>query len=55
LEGLAVSGGIILRWFLKKYVGVDWIHLAQDKAQQRALVKTVINFLVPQNAGNFFG
>jgi hypothetical protein len=27
--------------------GVDWIHLAQDKDQWRALVNTVINVGVP--------
>jgi hypothetical protein len=27
---------------------VDWIHLAQDRYQWRALVSTVMNFLVPK-------
>jgi hypothetical protein len=27
--------------------GMDWIDLAEDRAQWRALVKTVINLLVP--------
>jgi hypothetical protein len=27
--------------------GMDWIHLAQDNDQWRALVKTVLNHLVP--------
>jgi hypothetical protein len=33
--------------------GVDWIDLVQDRDQWRALVKTVMNLLVPQNAGKF--
>jgi hypothetical protein len=27
--------------------GVDWMHLAQDRDQWRALVNTVMNFWVP--------
>jgi hypothetical protein len=33
--------------------GTDWIDLAQDRDQWRALVYTVMNLRVPQNAGNF--
>jgi hypothetical protein len=33
--------------------GVDWIDLAQDRGQWMALLNTVINLRVPQNAGNF--
>jgi hypothetical protein len=33
--------------------GVDWINLAQDRDRWRALVYTVINLRVPENAGNF--
>jgi hypothetical protein len=33
--------------------GMDWIYLAQDKDQWKALVDTVLNLWVPQNAGKF--
>jgi hypothetical protein len=33
--------------------GVDWMDITQDRDQWRALVNTVLNFRVPQNAGKF--
>jgi hypothetical protein len=33
--------------------GVDWMHMAQDKDQLRALANTVMNLRVPKKAGNF--
>jgi hypothetical protein len=33
--------------------GIDLIDLAQDRDQWRALVNTVVNLWVPQNAGKF--
>jgi hypothetical protein len=32
---------------------MDWIHLAQDRGQLRALVNTLMNFRVSYNSGNF--
>jgi hypothetical protein len=33
--------------------GMDWIDLAKDRDQWKALVNMVMNFRVPQNAGIF--
>jgi hypothetical protein len=33
--------------------GMDWIDLAQNRDQGRALVNTVMNLCVPYNAGEF--
>jgi hypothetical protein len=44
-EDLLVDGRIILKRILKRQGNdVDWIHLAHDRAQWRALVNTVINY-----------
>jgi hypothetical protein len=32
---------------------MNWIDLAQDRDQRRALVNTAINLRVPQNVGKF--
>jgi hypothetical protein len=34
--------------------GMDWIDLAQDMDQWRALMNTIMNLRVPQNARKFF-
>jgi hypothetical protein len=36
-----------------KWEEVDWMNLAQDRNQWRAVVKTVIKFWVPYKAGEF--
>jgi hypothetical protein len=33
--------------------GINWINLAQNRGQWRALVNAVMNLRVPQNAGKF--
>jgi hypothetical protein len=33
--------------------GVDWIDMAQDRDQWRAVLNTVMNLWVPYNAGKF--
>jgi hypothetical protein len=38
--------------FREKNRDVDWIHLAQDRDQWRALLNTVVNLLVSESAGN---
>jgi hypothetical protein len=35
------------------WYGVDWMDMAQDRDQWRALVNTVLNLRVPLNAGKF--
>jgi hypothetical protein len=38
----------VIRWD-----GMDWIDLAQDRDQWRALVNMIMNLRVPKNAGKF--
>jgi hypothetical protein len=46
---LDVGGWTILKWILEGlgWDDVDWIDMAQDRDQWRALVNTVSNLLVP--------
>jgi hypothetical protein len=48
-EDQGIDGRIILEWIFRemKLEGVDWMHLAQDRDQWRAVVNTVMNLRVP--------
>jgi hypothetical protein len=46
-EDQDVGGWTILKWILEGWDGRDWIELAHDRDQWRALVNTVMNFRVP--------
>jgi hypothetical protein len=46
-EDQDVGGWTILKCILERSDGMDWIDLAQDRDQQRALVNTVMNLRVP--------
>jgi len=61
LEGKRALGRLRRRWEDNFKVdltetgfgGVEWIHLAKDRAQWRAHLNTAVNLLVSQKAGNF--
>jgi hypothetical protein len=48
-----VSKGQI--WFLTEIrcEGIDWIHLAPERNQQRELVNMIISYRIPKEAGSF--
>jgi hypothetical protein len=47
----------ILKWILQKdrmgWYGMDWIDLAEDRDQWRALLNTVMNLRGPLDAGKY--
>jgi hypothetical protein len=45
-----------VRMYLREtgWGGVDWIHLAQDRVQLRALVITIMSLRIPLSVGNFW-
>jgi hypothetical protein len=46
-EDQDVGGWAILKWILERAGGIDWIDLAQDRDQWRALVNAVMSLQVP--------
>jgi hypothetical protein len=48
-EDQDVRGWATFKWILREigWDGVDWIDMAQDRDQWRALVNTVLNLRVP--------
>lgn len=53
-EDVGVDARIILRGILKTWCkGVGWIHLAYNRNKWRAFVIMLLNFQIPQTAGNF--
>jgi hypothetical protein len=48
-EDQDIYGWIILKWILREigWGGMDWIDLAQDRDQWRALLNTLMNLQVP--------
>jgi hypothetical protein len=55
VKNVGVDRMTILKWiFAVGWECVDWIDLPQDRNKLRAVVKTVMNLRVSQNAGNLW-
>jgi hypothetical protein len=55
-EGKRPPGRLRCRWvdnIKREWDGMEWIDMAEDRDQWWALVNTVTNLRVPQNAGKF--
>jgi hypothetical protein len=54
LEDPGVDGRIILKWISRGGMRVmNWIVMAQDRDRWRSLVNVVMNFWIPENAGEY--
>jgi len=53
-EDVGVDARLILGGILKtRCMGVGWIHLAYNRNKWRPFVIMLLNFQIPQTAGNF--
>jgi hypothetical protein len=52
IEDPGVDGKMVLE-YIERWEDMDWMHLAQDRDQWRALLNMVMNLSVSQKAGNF--
>jgi len=53
-EDVSGDARLILRGILKtRCKGVGWIHLAYNRNKWRAFMLILLNFQIPQTAGNF--
>jgi hypothetical protein len=49
-----IHGTVILKWiFNKRFGGMEWLGLSQNRDRWGELVNAVLHFRVPSNTGNF--
>jgi hypothetical protein len=53
VEGIVLYGRVILKWIVKKYGGMGWSNLFQDRERQGAVVSAVMNLRVPLKCWKF--